>query len=182
MAQRFSVGYKNTAYTNLDKKYSKHNIRYFLLYDESRIELLNQPLEKIKIDQDVEICYNSINAPLSSIVSLQNQIRETKKEVSSLQEKMKIINEQIIKDKCDNDFKFSIMNIKIFNIKEDIIRKRIDKCIEERSIEPFNIFKRYNDLFFESSKALKKIIPPDDIINLNDAILRKDEIVLIIHI
>lgn len=169
MAQRFSVGYKNTAYTNLDKKYSKHNIRYFLLYDENRIELFNQALKNIKIDQDVEVCYNSINAPLSSIVSLQNQIRETKKEVSSLRE-------QIIKDKYDNDFKFSIMNIKIFNIKEDIVRKRIDKCIEERSMEPFNIFKRYNDLFFESSKALKKIIPTDDIINLNDAIIGKDEI------
>ena len=64
----------------------------------------------------------------------------------------------------------------MLNVSEKSIRDRIDKFIKEESIEAFNIFKTYNSLFIESSNLLKKIIPPDDIIILNDQIIGQKEI------
>ena len=175
MAQRFYFGYKNCAYSNIDKIFSKNNISYFLIYDENRIDLFNQVFGSNDIDKEVEICYNSVNAPLSSIVSLQNQIRANKIEVSSLKESLKEIKEQMIVERNNNDFKFSIMNIRLFNIKENLIKERIESFVKEKSIEPFKIFQRHNKLFIESAKLLKKIIPKDDIIILNDKIFGNEQ-------
>lgn len=67
MAQRFYCGYKNTAYSILDKKFSKNKISYFLIYDDERSDLFKKAFEK-KIDNEMVICYNSVNDPISSIV------------------------------------------------------------------------------------------------------------------
>ena len=168
MSQRFSFAYKNSAYSSLDKKFSKKKICCFLLYDGRRIELFNQISPNINIDKDVEILYNSVNVQISSIVSLQNQIRQTKKEVSKLQE-------QIKRDREYYDFKFSVIDIKLSNIQEESIKKIVKKCIESNSFSSLNIFKTINNLFIKSSSLLK-IIYPEDIIALNDQIIGKKEI------
>ena len=162
MSQRFFYGYKNTAYSALDKKFSRNKMCYFLLYDDNRIELFNKIIGKVNVDKEVQICYNSIYAPLSSIVSLQNQIRVQDDKIAKLQK--------------ENDFKFSVIKIRLLNGKEKYIQKTINKCIETNSLDPLKIFKVYNTLFIESSILLKNIIPPDDIIFLNDQIIGQKEI------
>ena len=67
------------------------------------------------------------------------------------------------------------MKIKVLNISEQSIREIIDKYTKNESLEVFNIFKTYNNLFIESSN-LKKIIPLYDIIILNDQIIGQKEI------
>ena len=54
-----------------------------------RIELFNKISKDLTLDKDVEICYISMNVHLSSIVSLQNQIRKNKKESNSKNDKIK---------------------------------------------------------------------------------------------
>ena len=68
------------------------------------------------------------------------------------------------------------MKIKVLNVSEQSIREIIDKCTKNESLEVFNIFKTYNNLFIESSNFLNKIIPPDDIIILNYQIICHKEI------
>ena len=197
ISQRFSFGYRNPAYEPLDKKFSKNNNCYFLFYDSNRIELFNKISPNLTIDKDVEICYNSVNVQLPSIVSLQNQIREIKKESNSQNEKLnkfqeqiksqselilsqneKInqLQEQIKKEKENNDYNLSIMNIKILNANEESIMKLIKKSIENQSIGLFNAFKNYTALFIKSIKLLEKINPFEELITLNDSIIGKNEI------
>ena len=169
MSQRFSNAYKNTAYANLDKIFSKNNISYFLFYDDNRIDLFNKAIGDVKIDKEVEICYSSVNASISSIVSLQNQIRSQNDKLSKLQDEFKRFKET-------QDLNNSIVKIRMLNVSEKSIRDIIDKFIKQESIGAFNIFQTYNNLFIESSNFLKKIIPPDDIIILNDQIIGQKEI------
>ena len=168
ISRRFSFGYRNSAYEPLDKKFSKNNNCYFLFYDSNRIELFNKISPNLTIYKDVEICYNSVNVQLSSIISLQNQIREVKKESNSqnekLNEKINQLQEQIKKEKENNDYNLSIMNIKILNANEESIMKLIKKSIENKSIGLFNAFKNYTTLFIKSIKLLEKINPFEELI------------------
>jgi uncharacterized protein (DUF342 family) len=90
--------------------------------------------------KDMDVYYNSFNAPISSIVFLQNQINGVKKElnekviqlqeqanqnqaqikeykelVNSLQEQMKNNQEQMKKNQEKHELEMSIMNLKILN-------------------------------------------------------------------
>lgn len=183
ISRRFSFGYRNSAYEPLDKKFSKDNNCYFLLYDSNRIDLFNKISPNLTIDKDVEICYNSVNVQLSSIISLQNQIREVKKESNSqneklnkFQEQINQLQEQIKKEKENNDYNLSIMNIKILHAREESIINLIKKSIETQSIGLFNAFKTYTTLFIKSIKLLEKIKPFEELITLNDNIIGKNEI------
>ena len=53
MSQRFSDTYKNTAYANLDKIFSKNSISYFLLYDNKRIDFFNKAKGDVKLDEEI---------------------------------------------------------------------------------------------------------------------------------
>ena len=180
---RFSYAYKNTAYSNVDKIFSKNNISYFLLYDSNRIELYNKAMVNVNLEKEVEICFNSVNAPISSIVSLQNQIRVQNEKIKIQDEKIKSQDENIQKLQTQiqaqlkiYDFKLSIMNIKGANVKEDSIQKIIGKFLDKKSIKIFSIFSSYNKLFLESSALLKAITPPDDLLSLNEEIIGQNEI------
>ena len=183
ISRRFSFGYRNSAYEPLDKKFAKDNNCYFLLYDSNRIDLFNKISPNLTIDKDVEICYNSVNVQLSSIISLQNQIREVKKESNSqheklnkFQEQINQLQEQIKKEKENNDYNLSIMNIKILHATEESIIKLIKKSIETQSISLFKVFKTYTTLFIKSIKLLEKINPFEELITLNDNIIGKNEL------
>ena len=178
MAQRFSFAYKNPAYSSLDKKFSKNSISYSVIYDSNRNSLVTQMFKFSDLKKEVEVYYNSVNAPISSIVSLQNQIRGVKKEITKLQEQTTDYKEQItklqeqmkeFKDKQELDM--IIMNLKIFNLSREGIEKILDKCISEKSLSPLSDFEKYNQLFINASKILKKTLPFKDPIFINDRVL-----------
>ena len=178
MAQRFSFAYKNPAYSSLDKKFSKNSISYSVIYDSNRNSLVTQMFKFSDLKKEVEVYYNSVNAPISSIVSLQNQIRGVKKEITKLQEQTTDYKEQItklqeqmkeFKDKQELDM--IIMNLKIFNLSREGIEKILDKCISEKSLSPLSDFEKYNQLFINASKILKKTLPFKDPIFIIDRVL-----------
>ena len=140
MANRFSLAYKNPAYSSLNKRFSKDKLCYSLLYDSNRAELVSQMININIPVKDMDVYYNSFNAPISSIVFLQNQINGVKKElnekviqlqeqanqnqaqikeykelVNSLQEQMKNNQEQMKKNQEKHELEMSIMNLKILN-------------------------------------------------------------------
>jgi hypothetical protein len=192
MAQRFSFAYKNPAYSSLDKKFSKNSISYSVIYDCNRNNLVSQMFKFSDLKKEVEVYYNSVNAPISSIVSLQNQIRGVKKEITKLQEQTTDYQEQItklqgqttdyqeqitklqeqmkeFKDKQELDM--IIMNLKIFNLSREGIEKILGKCISEKSLSPLSDFEKYNQLFINASKILKKTLPFKDPIFIIDRVL-----------
>ena len=206
MAQRFSFAYKNPAYSSLDKKFSKNSISYSVIYDSNRNSLVSQMFKFSDLKKEVEVYYNSVNAPISSIVSLQNQIRGVKKEITKLQEQTTDYQEQItklqdlttdyqeqitklqeqttdyqeqitklqeqmkeFKDKQELDM--NIMNLKIFNLSKEEIEKILGKCISEKSLSPLSDFEKYNQLFINASKILKKTLPFKDPIFIIDRVL-----------
>ena len=192
MAQRFSFAYKNPAYSSLDKKFSKNSISYSVIYDSNRNNLVSQMFKFSDLKKEVEVYYNSVNAPISSIVSLQNQIRGVKKEITKLQEQTTDYQEQItklqeettdykeqitklqeqmkeFKDKQELDM--IIMNLKIFNLSREGIEKILGKCISEKSLSPLSDFEKYNQLFINASKILKKTLPIKDPIFIIDRVL-----------
>ena len=192
MAQRFSFAYKNPAYSSLDKKFSKNSISYSVIYDSNRISLVSQMFKFNDLNKEVEVYYNSVNAPISSIVSLQNQIRGVKKEITKLQEQTTGYQEQItklqeqttdyqeqitklqeqmkeFKDKQELDM--NIMNLKIFNLSKEEIEKILGKCISEKSLSPLSDFEKYNQLFINASKILKKTLAFKDPIFIIDRVL-----------
>ena len=178
MAQRFSFAYKNPAHCSLDKKFSKNSISYSVIYDSNRNNLVSQMFKFSDLKKEVEVYYNSVNAPISSIVSLQNQIRGVKKEITKLQEQTTDYKEQITKlqeqmkefrDKQELDM--NIMNLKIFNLSREGIEKILGKCISEKSLSPLSDFEKYNQLFINASKILKKTLPFKDPIFIIDRVL-----------
>lgn len=192
MAQRFSFAYKNPAYSSLDKKFSKNNICYSLIYDSNRIELVSQMLNFNNLNKEIDVYYNSVNAPISSIVSLQNQIRGVKKEITKLQEQtakyqeqltdyqeqtakyqeqLTEYQEQMMKYQNNHELDMSIMNIRICNISKEEIEKKLDMCIAKKSLSPLEDLEKYNQSFIKASIALKKTLPSDDLIFINDRVL-----------
>ena len=192
MAQRFSFAYKNPAYSSLDKKFSKNSISYSVIYDSNRNNLVSQMFKFSDLKKEVEVYYNSVNAPISSIVSLQNQIRGVKKEITKLQEQTTDYQEQITKlQEQTTDYKeqitklqeqmkefrdkqeldMNIMNLKIFNLSREGIEKILGKCISEKSLSPLSDFEKYNQLFINASKILKKTLPFKDPIFIIDRVL-----------
>jgi hypothetical protein len=192
MAQRFSFAYKNPAYSSLDKKFSKNSISYSVIYDSNRNNLVSQMFKFSDLKKEVEVYYNSVNAPISSIVSLQNQIRGVKKEITKLQEQTTDYKEQITKlQEQTTDYKeqitklqeqmkefrdkqeldMNIMNLKIFNLSKEEIEKILGKCISEKSLSPLSDFEKYNQLFINASKILKKTLPFKDPIFIIDRVL-----------
>ena len=178
MAQRFSFAYKNPAYSSLDKKFSKNSISYSVIYDSNRNNLVSQMFKFSDLKKEVEVYYNSVNAPISSIVSLQNQIRGVKKEITKLQEQTTDYKEQITKlqeqmkeFKEKQELDMNIMNLKIFNLSREGIEKILGKCISEKSLSPLSDFEKYNQLFINASKILKKTLPFKDPIFIIDRVL-----------
>ena len=53
MSQRFFDTYKNSAFANLDKIFSKNSISYFLLYDNKRIDFFNKAKGDVKLNEEI---------------------------------------------------------------------------------------------------------------------------------
>ena len=83
----FSEAYKNPAFDGIEKKFSQQKIEYYLLYDNQRSDGISEigklNLEKDKL-KDTKVIYNSGYVQISSIVSLQNQIRSMNMKIDKM--------------------------------------------------------------------------------------------------
>ena len=190
ISNRFSNAYRNSAYSSLEKIFSKDKSSYFLFYEDNKIDLFNKIKPDLNIDKDIDICFNSVSVQLTSIVSLQNQIRhiknvfeETKnsqnKKIEDLENKIESQANEIGNLKTERniyDFRFSILEIKLLHINENSIISKINDCIEKQDFSLLNCYENYKNKFMESFTLLSKIKPIDQIIVLSEQILGKEEI------
>ena len=133
----FYLAYKNLAFDKLEKKFSRQNIEYYLLYNNKRDEaftilkeLGEEKKEKedddkkktIKIEKeklkDTKVIYNSGYVQIASIVSLQNQIRAMDDKMDNMKEEMKVSLEQE-KVKMKEEMKVSLEQEKV-KMKEEM--------------------------------------------------------------
>ena len=183
ISNRFSNAYRNSAYSSLEKIFSKDKSSYFLFYDDNKIDLFNKIKPDLNIDKDIDICFNSVNVQLTSIVSLQNQIRHIKnvfeEKIEDLENKIESQANEIGNLKTERniyDFRFSILEIKLLHINENSIISKIKNCIAKQDFSLLNCYENYKNKFMESFTLLRKIKPIDQIIVLSEQILGKEEI------
>ena len=95
----FSQAYKNLAFNDIEKKFSRQKLEYYLLYNTKRddaLPLLDQMKNESQQDkiQNTKVVYNSGYVQISSISSLQNQIRLLNAKMDKMEEEMKTLFEQ----------------------------------------------------------------------------------------
>ena len=123
----FDQAYKNVAFNDIEKKFSRQKVEYYLLYNTNRDEAfgilgeLKNEAQQDKI-QKTKVVYNSGYVQISSIVSLQNQIRS----LNFKMDKMKSENE----NQKEEMQKFEEENNKI---KDEM--KEMKKTFEEETIK-----------------------------------------------
>jgi hypothetical protein len=123
----FEQAYKNLAFNDIEKKFSRQKVEYYLLYNTNRDEAfrilgeLKNEAQQDKI-QKTKVVYNSGYVQISSIVSLQNQIRS----LNFKMDKMKSENE----NQKEEMQKFEEENNKI---KDEM--KEMKKTFEEETIK-----------------------------------------------
>ena len=144
----FEQAYKNLAFNDIEKKFSRQKVEYYLLYNTNRDEAfgilgeLKNEAQQDKI-QKTKVVYNSGYVQISSIVSLQNQIRslnfkmdKMKSENENQKEEMQKFEEENNKIK-DEMQKFEEENNKIKDennkIKDEM--KEMKKTFEEETIK-----------------------------------------------
>ena len=94
-SDRFAEAYGSPAYDKTEKKFIAKKREYFLLYNNNRedgVSLINKSQKEKGIDNEVKVLYNSGYVQISSLVSLQNQIR-------AINNKMDIMAEEKEKEK-----------------------------------------------------------------------------------
>lgn len=197
ISQRFAFCYKNTAFYDINKIFAKNGISYFLIYNDNRAEIFNKINASLKLDKDIEICYNSINSQISSVVSLQNQIRKQKYDINRLNDEICQLNDEICQlngEICQLnseiyqlksynnqfqlsvDYKLSLIEIKCLNVNEESIKKVITKNKKNNSISYLISYKKCNNLFVKSYELSTNIYPKENFICLNDEMIGKKEI------
>jgi hypothetical protein len=177
-ALRFSQAYKNAAYKKSNSPFYKSNISYIFLYDSSRNSILNS-LES-RINEEVDILYNSPSVEISSIASLEKKIRkmgnemnnmkiemnELKTEIKDIKLQMK---EELRKNRIEVSLDFSLNELKRFEMNKQKIKDVIKKIKQSNNITGvnfvkchYNPFKKcanyYNDLNNQMIQLFKKII------------------------
>ena len=153
----FSEAYKNPAFGGIENKFGKDKKEYYLLYNNQRSDAISEigklNLEKDKL-KDTKVIYNSGYVQISSIVSLQNQIRSMNMKIEKIikdkeNEKIKIIEEEEIKKKN---------MIEMFNQEKQEINK---KMLELFNQEKQEINKKMLELFNQEKKKMKKEFKED---------------------
>ena len=153
----FSEAYKNPAFGGIENKFGKDKKEYYLLYNNQRSDAISEigklNLEKDKL-KDTKVIYNSGYVQISSIVSLQNQIRSMNMKIEKIikdkeNEKIKIIEEEEIKKKN---------MIEMFNQEKQEINK---KMLELFNQEKQEINKKMLELFNQEKEKMKKEFKED---------------------
>ena len=186
---RFDCAYRNCAYNNVKSKFSKVQNYYFLFYNDNRKDLFMKIRKNMNLKNDIEICYSSVNVQISSIVSLQNQIREINTLMKTQGDKIKLQDDKIKtqdslisklwENNLINNYKFNMMEIKLFNTKEETIKTTINTYLQEKSINVFKFFQDYNEKFekgYESINKYNEFKEINSIVTLNNKIFEGDEL------
>ena len=138
IADRFYESYKNIAYDQVQKKFIQEEKAYYLLYNNNRDDAYGLLKNNIFIEKnkEVEIQYNSGYVQISSLVSLQNNIRvinnkmtEQEKQIKDLKEKFDEKNEEIkdLKEKFEEYKKAKEYEKEILEKKVEEIMKKTEK-------------------------------------------------------
>ena len=148
----FSEAYKNPAFGGIENKFGKDKKEYYLLYNNQRSDAISEigklNLEKDKL-KDTKVIYNSGYVQISSIVSLQNQIRSLNMKIDKIikdkeNEKIKIIEEEEIKKKN---------MIEMFNQEKQEMNKNM---IEMFNREKQEMNKKMIEMFNQEKEKMKK--------------------------
>ena len=153
----FSSAFSNIAYDGIDKIFKKDKNEYYFFFNNQRSDVLNLA-QKEQIDKEIKIFYNSGYVQISSIVSLQNQIRlinnkiedieeRVKNEKKEMEEKMK--NEIIkVKKDCELSIFKSLNDAKLSSI-QNVLGK-----IKPNSNISCSLFKNANEKYFDLCQKL----------------------------
>ena len=142
---RFSLCYKNTAFQDLEKKFSTNDLAYNLFYNNKRDKILNLKT----LDNEAEIYFNSGFVEISSIVSLQNQIREVNLTIDKIKE-----NNNYLKNKVEDMENAHKEYVEESNKKINDM-ENAHKIYEEESNKKINDMENANKEYVEESN--KKI-------------------------
>ena len=170
----FSEAYKNPAFGGIENKFGKDKKEYYLLYNNQRSDAISEigklNLEKDKL-KDTKVIYNSGYVQISSIVSLQNQIRSMNMKIEKIikdkeNEKIKIIEEEEIKKKnmieMFNQEKQEINKkmLELFNQEKEKMKKEFKEDVYKKYIEPKIL--EFRDSFKVDSETIKSKLKEED--------------------
>ena len=170
----FSEAYKNPAFGGIENKFGKDKKEYYLLYNNQRSDAISEigklNLEKDKL-KDTKVIYNSGYVQISSIVSLQNQIRSMNMKIEKIikdkeNEKIKIIEEEEIKKKnmieMFNQEKQEINKkmLELFNQEKEKMKKEFKEDVYKKYIEPKIL--EFRDSFKVDSETIKSKLEEED--------------------
>ena len=170
----FSEAYKNLAFGGIENKFGKDKKEYYLLYNNQRSDAISEigklNLEKDKL-KDTKVIYNSGYVQISSIVSLQNQIRSLNMKIDKIikykeNEKIKIIEEEEIKKKnmieMFNQEKQEINKkmLELFNQEKEKMKKEFKEDVYKKYIEPKIL--EFRDSFKVDSETIKSKLEEED--------------------
>ena len=170
----FSEAYKNPAFGGIENKFGKDKKEYYLLYNNQRSDAISEigklNLEKDKL-KDTKVIYNSGYVQISSIVSLQNQIRSLNMKIDKIikdkeNEKIKIIEEEEIKKKnmieMFNQEKQEINKkmLELFNQEKEKMKKEFKEDVYKKYIEPKIL--EFRDSFKVDSETIKSKLEEED--------------------
>jgi hypothetical protein len=98
ICDKFYESYKNTAYNEIPKKYPQKKKAYYLLYDNNREDALELLKDNLFIENlgEVEVQYNSGYVQISSLVSLQNNLRVINNKIIEQEEEIIYLKEKEI--------------------------------------------------------------------------------------
>ena len=171
----FSQAYKNLAFNDIEKKFSRQKLEYYLLYNTKRddaLPLLDQMKNESQQDkiQNTKVVYNSGYVQISSISSLQNQIKLLNAKMDKMEEEMKTLFEQE-KNKMKEEMKTLKEEIqKSFEQEKNKMKEKMKTLKEEMKNEK-SISQKIFEFKIQNHIELKEI---QDILKNIGSVLTKD--------
>ena len=157
ISDRFYESYKNLAYEQVQKRFIREKKAYYLLYNNNREDacefLKNDAF--VKKNKEVEIQYNSGYVQISSLVSLQNNIRVINNRMTEQEKQIKDLKDKFEEYKKAKEYEFEeYKKAKEYENKKDIEKLRMDMKKEKISEYPISLE--------TITKVLKKTLKEQD--------------------
>ena len=186
ISDRIACAYQNTAYNGIEKIFVRKNREYFLLYNNKRSEGL-ELLKNNRENREIKIIYNSGYVHISSLVSLQNQIKLINNKVDILESKLADIQnnnkkfeeenkkiQEALDKKIQEDKKFKELKLKkklkkfkaSNTAKLELVKIYVERVAEYKM--DFNVFKDTNEKIIDICDFLE-----NEIIKISEKIIGK---------
>ena len=173
-----SQAYNNLAFNDIEKKFSRQNNEYYLLYNNQRNDAISI-LGSLKYEdqqdkiEKTKVIYNSGYVQISSIVSLQNQIRSLNLKMDKMKEEMKEEMKKEMKEEMNNEIEAQIKARMKGLKKKMLIELKISEFISSNKIELSEIqnlmkqIKSHEDLLKFSTIHVKYSKLCENILNID---------------